>query len=215
MGQRQKPSTGAAWSVVVPVKRLPLAKTRLQLPAAMRAELALAMACDTVRAALEARGVAEVVVVTDDPEAAAAAAALGARVIGDRPGAGLNPALRHGIDSARQRSVALLSSDLPATTGDEVDRVLAAAPAGGSGAVADAAGTGTTMLVLPRSATFVPRFGDGSFAAHLRDGAVDLTAVAGPGLRHDVDTLAGLEAVLVLGAGPETSRVGRLVTGLA
>jgi 2-phospho-L-lactate guanylyltransferase len=59
------------WSVIVPVKELHAAKSRLNRPD--RADIALAMARDTVRAAAAATAVAEVVVVTDDPRALQAA----------------------------------------------------------------------------------------------------------------------------------------------
>ena len=55
------------WVVVVPVKRLDRAKTRLSTrPAPERRALALAFALDTVRAAITCPGVVGVVVVTDD-----------------------------------------------------------------------------------------------------------------------------------------------------
>src|SRR5919108_4147379 len=54
------------WSVVVPVKRLESAKTRLAVPLELRPGLVLAMAADTVAAA---RSVARVLVISDDPRA--------------------------------------------------------------------------------------------------------------------------------------------------
>ncbi|MGC1212363.1 MAG: 2-phospho-L-lactate guanylyltransferase, partial [Micromonospora sp.] len=56
------------WTVVVPVKRLQVAKSRLRgaLPAVPHEELALALAADTVRAVRACAAVAEVLVVTDD-----------------------------------------------------------------------------------------------------------------------------------------------------
>ncbi|MCF3964633.1 2-phospho-L-lactate guanylyltransferase, partial [Streptomyces fuscigenes] len=80
------------------MKPLRRAKSRLgpAADASQRSRLALAFAQDTVAAALAAEGVFDVVVVTDDPGASAALAALGARVVGDSPGAGLNAALAHG-----------------------------------------------------------------------------------------------------------------------
>ncbi|MGH3713306.1 MAG: 2-phospho-L-lactate guanylyltransferase, partial [Micromonosporaceae bacterium] len=59
----------AQWSVVIPVKRLSQAKTRLRgaLPGVPHDDLVLAIAADTVAAALACRAVAAVVVVTDEP----------------------------------------------------------------------------------------------------------------------------------------------------
>src|SRR4051812_20266461 len=89
-------SLAQSWAVVVPVKRLELAKTQLSVSAQLRRELALAMAMDWVAACLSTPSVAAVVVVTDDETAAPAMRALGAHVVRDEPDAGLNPALVHG-----------------------------------------------------------------------------------------------------------------------
>ncbi|NEC03808.1 2-phospho-L-lactate guanylyltransferase, partial [Streptomyces sp. SID7909] len=73
------------WSLVVPLKPLARAKSRLA-PASgalLRPRLALAFARDTVAAALSCPDVADVVVVTDDTAAGAALAALGALVVPD------------------------------------------------------------------------------------------------------------------------------------
>ena len=59
-------SVAQSWAVVVPVKRLELAKTRLSVRPELRRELALAMATDTVAACRHTDGVVDVVVVTDD-----------------------------------------------------------------------------------------------------------------------------------------------------
>src|SRR5664280_2288679 len=85
------------WSIVVPVKRLTIAKSRLRtaVPADQHAALVVAMAADTVAAAI-ATGVRLVVVVTNEPRAAAALRRLGAVVVADQPGAGLNQALAFG-----------------------------------------------------------------------------------------------------------------------
>ncbi|MGY1812114.1 2-phospho-L-lactate guanylyltransferase [Blastococcus sp. SYSU D00820] len=196
------------WSVVVPAKRLAVAKTRLApvtagAAAVPHAELVLALLADTVAAATAAVGVVDVVVVTDDPRAAAVVTSLGARTVGDEPDRGLNPALAHGARSARTRAVAALSSDLPALRPAELAAALAAAGRVPRGFVADAAGTGTTLLTAAGVA-LDPRFGSGSAAAHAAAGAVPL-AGEWPGLRRDVDTAGDLAAALALGVGPATS----------
>ena len=103
---------GDRWSVLIPVKRLDVAKSRLAVAEPDRAGLALAMACDTVRAAVGCNEVAEVVVISNDRHAAPALSALGARVVADTPDAGLNPALRHGatVASCRHGRGAVLRS---------------------------------------------------------------------------------------------------------
>ena len=82
------------WVVVIPVKRLDRAKTRLSTrPAPQRGALALAFALDTVRAALACPRVSAVLVVTDDDEVRASTVALGARSVLDAPDAGLPAAV--------------------------------------------------------------------------------------------------------------------------
>jgi 2-phospho-L-lactate/phosphoenolpyruvate guanylyltransferase len=203
------------WSVVVPAKRLALAKTRLRPvtdgPAAVpHAELVLALLADTVAAAVTCAPVGEVVVVTDDPAAVGVVRALGAGTVGDEPDRGLNPALAHGARSARLTAVAALSSDLPALRPAELAAALAAAAdAGGRCLVPDAGGTGTTLLTAV-GAPLDPRFGAGSAAAHRASGARPL-AGNWPGLAQDVDTEADLRAALALGVGPATAALaGRL-----
>jgi 2-phospho-L-lactate guanylyltransferase len=196
--------------VVVPVKRLQEAKSRLYAPGRPRpdhAALALALAVDTVAAAGAAAAVARVLVVTDDPEAAAAVRAAGALVVADEPDAGLNPALAYGARRAAAADptagVALLSADLPALRPAELTAALAAAAEHPRSFVPDAAGGGTTLLAARPGVPVDPRYGAGSAAAHLASGAVGLTG-DWPSLRRDVDTPADLLAAAALGLGPAT-----------
>jgi 2-phospho-L-lactate guanylyltransferase len=205
--------------VVVPAKRLAVAKTRLRpLTAAgpdSHAAWVLALLADTVAAAAGTPGVAQVVVVTDDPDAAAVVRELGARTVPDEPDRGLNPALVHGALAAGTGAVAALSSDLPALRAAELaDALAAAAGTGPRCFVADAGGTGTTLLTAVGTA-LDPRFGRGSAQAHRAGGAVELTG-AWPGLRRDVDTAEDLHAAAVLGLGPRSAGlVARLAAGSA
>ena len=198
-----------SWSVVVPAKRLALAKTRLRpLPPdlggpAGHDALVLALLADTVAAAVACAAVGEVVVVTDDPDADAVVRELGARTVPDAPDRGLNPALEHGARSATGTAVAALSSDLPALRPQELADALAAAGAVPRAFVADAPGTGTTLLTAAGT-PLRPLFGAGSAQAHRADGAVPLTG-RWPGLVRDVDTADDLREALALGVGPHTA----------
>lgn len=204
-------SVAQSWAVVVPVKRLEVAKTRLSVDAALRRELALAMATDTVLACRGTTGVMAVVVVTDDEVAGPALRALGATVVPDEPDAGLNPALSHGVQAARSMhstaGVVLLSSDLPALTPQALAPLLERSASLDAGCVADAAGTGTTALTLGPASSYVPSFGAGSWQRHVDTGAVDLTTYADPRLRRDVDTRADLAEAMALGCGAATVTV--------
>jgi 2-phospho-L-lactate/phosphoenolpyruvate guanylyltransferase len=205
------------WSVVVPAKRLAVAKTRLRpltspLPGIAHEELVLALLADTVAAAAACPVVGAVVVVTDDPVAADVVRGLGVTTVPDEPDRGLNPALEHGARAAGGQAVAALSSDLPALRPDELAAALTAA--GGAAArcfVPDALGTGTTLLTAVGT-DLGPRFGTGSAQAHRASGA---RALSGdwPGLVQDVDTAADLRAAVALGVGPRTAAlIGRLDT---
>jgi 2-phospho-L-lactate guanylyltransferase len=193
----------------VPVKRLTIAKSRLQSYGdAVRQDLALAFALDVVAAGLGCDAVQAVLVVTDDDRAAVALAEAGARVVPDSPDAGLNPALEHGADLLRADgigAVATISADLPCLTPDELASALGAVQPGRRGFVPDAAGTGTTLLAAPDGVSLAPAYGAASRSGHEATGALELPA--GPGLRLDVDTPEDLEAALALGVGAATAAV--------
>ncbi|HEY2551396.1 MAG TPA: 2-phospho-L-lactate guanylyltransferase [Streptosporangiaceae bacterium] len=220
---RDKP---LAWSVVIPVKVLALAKTRLAgrdggaardqagppgLSPQQRAELALAMAADTVAAAVACPLVGTVLVVTDDGTAAAALGGLGALIVPDVPGRGLNAALVFGAEHAAARwpgrGQAALAGDLPALSPGELAAALSAAAGVAQAFVPDAAGTGTTLYATGPGITFWPRFGPGSRAAHQAHGAVELDLPGIGGLRQDVDTPADLALATGLGLGPRSAAV--------
>jgi 2-phospho-L-lactate guanylyltransferase len=208
--------TTPRWSVVVPVKRPEVAKTRLAgLAGARRADLARAFAADTIAAALACPDVTDVVVVTDDAQIAADASAAGALVVADEPAAGLNAALRHGADLVRNRNpdgfVAALSADLPALRPGELATTLRAAAAHPVSFVGDVAGTGTTLYAVTRAEMFQPRFGGRSRAAHRADGAVELAVAGAPSVRRDVDTPVDLWDAMRLGVGPRTAEVVALI----
>ena len=200
------------WSVVIPVKVLARAKSRLAgLASGEREALALAMAADTVAAALTSQVVGAVVVVSDDLSVRSEAAALGAEVIADVPGQGLNEALTAGAGYAAARwpaaGTAGLTADLPALSGKELTAALTAAGRSAHAFVADAAGSGTTLYTARPAAAFLPRFGPQSRTRHRLAGAAELDLPGIPGLRRDVDTLADLYAAERIGLGARSSSV--------
>jgi 2-phospho-L-lactate guanylyltransferase len=199
---------------VVPVKRLDVAKSRLRgaLDGVPHESLALALAQDTIAAALACPPVGEVLVVSDDRAVAAALRRQGARVAADPPGSGLNRAFVEGASLVPGRWVAALTADLPALRPVELAAALKSAadhPIRVRHFVADAPGTGTVLLAAPPGMPLDPRFGVGSAAAHAASGALALTG-AWPTLRRDVDTPADLAAATALGLGRYT---GALVRG--
>jgi 2-phospho-L-lactate guanylyltransferase len=198
------------WSLVIPVKVLAHAKSRLTgLAGARRPELALALAADTVAAAVGCQEVAAVIVVSDDPAAAAELTGLGAYVVPDEPDDGLNPALVHGAAVAsRLRPAAAtgaLAADLPALRPAELGRALRAAAGWPEAFVPDAAGAGTTLYTAAPGR----RFGPGSRRRHRSAGVTELDLADVPGLRRDVDTPADLSSAAGLGLGPRTAAIAR------
>jgi 2-phospho-L-lactate guanylyltransferase len=173
--------------------------------------MALAMAADTVSAAVACPAVAAVIVVSDDPAVRTEAQAAGAEVIADLPGAGLNQALAAGAEHAAARSsgrgLAALTADLPALSAAELQAALTAASAVNQAFVADAAGSGTTLYTAKPGAPFRPRFGPQSRMRHREAGAVELDLPGIPGLRRDVDTLADLREAEQLGLGARSLSV--------
>jgi 2-phospho-L-lactate/phosphoenolpyruvate guanylyltransferase len=197
------------WSVLMPVKELARAKSRLaELAGPRRGELALALACDTALAVLGSAAAARLIVITDDPAASDALADLGALVVPDEPRDGLNAALRHGAAHAAARwpgsGTAALSADLPALRPREIGRALRAAAAWPTAFVADADGDGTTLYTAAPGVAFRPSFGLASRARHAAGGATELDLDGVPGLRRDVDTPAGLRGAAALGLGPHS-----------
>ncbi|WP_069815386.1 2-phospho-L-lactate guanylyltransferase [Streptomyces sp. TP-A0874] len=199
------------WSLVVPLKPLSRAKSRLAtgVGGALRAGLALAFAQDTVTAAVRCPAVREVLVVTDDPLARAELSALGARVVADPPGTGLNGALEHGARCAREAGpntpVAALNADLPALRPTELGRVLSTAARFPRAFLADADGLGTTLLSAAPGRELGAAFGGASRARHLASGAVEILLTGVDSVRRDVDTGEDLRAALALGVGPRTA----------
>ena len=204
------------WTLVVPLKPLERAKSRLAGAAgALRPELALAFALDTVAAALSCPEVERVLVVTDDTAAAAELAALGGEPVPDAPRAGLNRALAHGAELARARydadRVAAMSADLPALRPAELGRVLRAASAYPRAFLADTQRIGTTLLATGPGSPLAPRFEGGSRLRHAAGGAHELALADVPSVRRDVDTPDDLRAALLLGVGPRTAALAGLV----
>ncbi|MGX5183215.1 2-phospho-L-lactate guanylyltransferase [Streptomyces avermitilis] len=199
------------WTLVVPLKALARAKSRLADTAGdgLRPGLALAFAQDTVAAALASAAVRDVAVVTGDLVAGRELAALGARIVADEPAGGLNAALAHAAAVVRSwrpdSGVAALNADLPALRPAELARVLEAAVEFPRAFLPDAAAIGTTLLAAAPGRELLPAFGTDSRARHRASGAVELGLGGVNSVRQDVDTGADLRAALALGVGPRTA----------
>jgi 2-phospho-L-lactate guanylyltransferase len=199
------------WTVVIPVKALPGAKSRL-LPASTDGEahrrLVEAIRADTVAAAQAAAGVARVLFVVDRAAVRQAGSAGADALVVVQSAPGLNPALAEAAEHAArhwpQDGVAALVGDLPALRAAELADALTAASHFVRAFVPDHDGTGTTLLAARPGEALLPAFGAGSAERHRRV-ATELTA--GAGLQRDVDTAADLAAAQRLTLGPATAHL--------
>ena len=185
------------FALLVPVKTLSLAKSRLESPAA-RASLMRAFALDAIGAALASPVVATVYVVTDEPGFEDGTTRLPDEGDGD-----LNRALLQAERRVRlldpTAGVAAMCADLPSLLTADLTAALSAG-LGDRWFVADAPGTGTTLLAAGPGVNLDPHFGVGSARRHEESGAIPVSAQV-PTLRADVD----LERARVLGLGVHSS----------
>jgi 2-phospho-L-lactate guanylyltransferase len=193
------------FALLVPVKTLTLAKSRLDVPVPARREpLMRAFALDAIAAASRARGVAQVYVVTDEPGFEVHAAER----LPDEGDGDLNRALHHASVRVRllhpSMAVAAMCADLPSLLPDDLDAGLAAGLTP-RWFVADASGSGTTLLAAGPGVELDPHFGDRSARHHEESGASPVRAELRT-LRMDVDTEADLAAARRLGIGAHTAK---------
>lgn len=193
------------FAVLVPLKRPDRAKTRLaRSGVAEHQRLAVAFAWDTIAAAAASPLVQDVWVVTD----AADLVPADAHHLPDEGDGDLNQALARAAAAIRRTQpslgVAALCADLPALNPADLTEALKASGAARS-FVADAAGTGTTLLIAPSDTDLDPAFGEGSAGRHADSGATPLTASLIT-LRLDVDTAEDLERARAVGVGDHTLR---------
>lgn len=197
------------WVVVVPVKPSARAKSRLDVAGVGRADLARAIALDTLAAASACELVAQVVVVTDDATLAREAALIPAlRFVPEGDAGGLDAAVAVGvaaIDPGGRMPRAALLGDLPALRPEDLAAALRAAASVDRTVVPDAEGTGSTLVTAGAGVAWETSFGDGSFARHVALGCEALPIADASTLRRDVDTAAQLTAAAALGLGPRTA----------
>ncbi len=192
------------FSLLVPVKTLAISKSRLEVAARDgREPLMRAFALDAITAASASTAVGHLFVVTDEPGFEVA----GAVRLPDEGEGDLNIALRHASARVRRAhprdGVAVLCADLPCLSTDDLQAALAVGLTP-RWFVADAAGTGTTMLAAAPGLDLDPHFGVGSARLHEDAGATPVRAELLT-LRRDVDTGEDLAQARALGLGPHTA----------
>lgn len=194
----------ATFALLMPVKTLTLAKSRLEVSHPNQREpLMRAFALDAIAAATRSSAVGQVYVVTDE----AGFEVEGAIRLPDEGDGDLNRALHHASLRIRLEhpslAVAAMCADLPCLDPGDLDAALAAGMTP-RWFVADASGTGTTLLAAGPGVDLDPHFGAGSARRHEDSGASPVRAELTT-LRMDVDTEADLEAAHRLGLGPHTT----------
>lgn len=193
------------WHIIIPVKRLGAAKSRIPLSAALRADLVLAMLDDVVASARLAPSVDAVHVVSADAVVGERARLCGAAVIVGDEVHGLNGDLATAISSVRadhrDAAIAIVVADLPCLAAGDLEHLLAQAPTSGPAFVAGVDG-GTTMLLARAAVELAPRFGSHSAWNHAQDAErlSDVPASA----RIDIDSLDALQSAVQQGVGPQT-----------
>jgi 2-phospho-L-lactate guanylyltransferase len=200
------------WTVIVPIKGLGSAKSRLQLPQAP--DLMYAFAFDTLAAVTAVGDVGEVIVATSDSRIIDLAHSSSFRVVDDRGQTGINGAASFAATQRRgSGGLVVMVADLPALTPEAMAFALHLAAAHPTAILADADGDGTTMFFASEAAEARPRFGPASRAVHVSHGAVDLVDSYPQHYddlwpaRCDVDTAADLDRAIGLGVGSATRAV--------
>lgn len=202
------------WTVTIPVKPTAIGKSRLEASPTARAELARAIALDTIAATIECPDVDRVIVVTDDAEVAREARSLGAEAIPEGTARGLDAAVATGAERAGLGAArAALLGDVPALRAADLSRALRAAASADRAVVADAEGTGSTLVTARAGVPWVSAFGDGSFARHVGLGCHALPIAGDSTLRRDVDTADQLRDAGALGLGPRTGAAVAALVG--
>lgn len=197
----------ATFALLVPVKTLTRAKSRLGVSDPhLRQRLVRAFAYDALAAARACSEVATVYVVTDELDLDRP----GTVRLPDEGGGDLNEALRNAAlrvaDLQPGLGIAAMCADVPCLDPLDLATALNEIRAAGRGFVADAAGTGTSLLGVVAGWPLDPLFGPDSAGRHTRSGAIAVTAAV-PTMRQDVDTQEDLDAAVALGVGPHTSEV--------
>jgi 2-phospho-L-lactate guanylyltransferase len=202
--------------ILIPVKNKLHAKQRLAplLSAGERFQLAQAMLEDVLDAVASVPGRPPVSLVTSDDHARQLAAKHGFDVIEDRDDAGETAAIELATRVCAERGAGwtlVIPGDAPLVTAEEIGTILRAAPEQGTVLASDHKHLGTNAVWRAPADLFPLRFGDHSYAPHLR--AADATCLPVvqlrlPGLAIDVDRAEDAQRLL---AAPGETRAQSLL----
>jgi 2-phospho-L-lactate/phosphoenolpyruvate guanylyltransferase len=181
--------------LVLPMKSLLGGKTRLApaLDLVQRRALLERMFRHTLDQATQFPGLDRTLVVSGCSKTRARAAALGAQVLEEVPGAGLNGSLRQAQLVLRQRGashVIIVHCDLPLLDASDLRDLAQAASAGTIAMAPDRKREGTNGLCIDISMDFEFSFGPDSYSLHLEQAVksgIKTALVESIGLGFDVD----------------------------
>lgn len=221
------------WTIVIPVKGLQRAKSRLSSSFSPddRRALVVAMATDVITACRDTPLVDTIRVVGVDPEIAQVATDLGAQFVIDPagaatagsgpPSAGTRVVTEDPLNTALLRAMAgvrgplgVVAADLPELTSRLLTGILDSASRHPHAIVTDHRGNGTTMAFWTGPAGRVSHFGPGSADRFRRLGGAKAIAVDGRRwgeAARDVDTPEDVADLVGRRVGPATGRVLRRV----
>jgi len=180
---------------LIAIKERARCKSRLEseLTPAARIELVRDMLGSAIAAARSASTIGQVIVVSPERDTVPSDIA----VLADA-GWGLNEALlqaQRALHELGCRELLVLPADLPAVTGQEIDKLVRVARRGGFALASDEGQTGTNALCLVTGQSFRFQFGVNSKQLHLLEAqrlGLRSRIVTLPGLAFDVDTPAHL-----------------------
>lgn len=192
------------WAIV-PIKQFEFAKARLApvLDPEQRRDLMRAMAKDVLESLAATPGIERIVVVSREPEVEALAAAVGASVLLEEEGGGLNAAVTQGARmalAAGADGIFVVHGDLPLATSEAFSAALAThgeSPA--VTVVADAERRGSNCLACSPPDVIPFLFGRDSCPAHVaaaRAAGVEAVVIESATLSLDVDCAADIEVLL-------------------
>jgi 2-phospho-L-lactate/phosphoenolpyruvate guanylyltransferase len=181
--------------LLIPVKSLTTAKQRLAaaLDQERRSQLAEAMLRDVMTAAAGVLGRIDVALVTNDAQARALATEFGFLVIDDPRNESETAAIEMATAWCEQRgydTTIVVPGDIPLITGDELRRVLDAAPAEGAVFVPAYDRRGSNCILRRPASIIALRFGNDSFLPHceaMRKTGRELVILEMPGIGLDID----------------------------
>jgi 2-phospho-L-lactate/phosphoenolpyruvate guanylyltransferase len=205
--------------ILIPVKDQTNAKERLAkilVPAERRA-LAQAMLQDVLDAVMEAASPATISLVTHDAYAEELAEKFGLGVIDDGDAASETDAIEKATADCVRREAAwtlVIPADAPLVTPEEIVRIFKSAPEKGSVLVTDHGRKGSNAVYRSPGNLFPLKFGDYSYAPHLRAAqqtGLPVQQLMLPGIALDVDRPDDAGRVM---SSPGETRAQRLLRAL-